>query len=162
MERNPNEAVTAAAEELYETINKLELYVGLQVEDTKLVVKSAGLCHSWTVSLPQILPPTTLPPGILPIAGDPGFPPTTDTPERGEGKRRQTFKAFAETPGQAGVINKFFYDNTKAPIAKQSRKPVGDERSALYTVRDIFRVVPIQWVATQVVSDATSPRGFCS
>ncbi|KAF9650781.1 heme peroxidase [Thelephora ganbajun] len=80
----------------------------------------------------------------------PGFFLATDAPERGEREQRQLFKALAETSEQADAITKFFYDTTKALIAKQSYKFIGVERSALDIVRDVFRVVPVQWVATQV------------
>jgi len=60
------------------------------------------------------------------------------------------YKALAETPEQIDAITKFFYDNTKALIAKQSYTFVGGKKSGLDIVRDVFRVVPIQWVATQV------------
>ena len=72
------------------------------------------------------------------------------------------FKALAETPEQVGVITKFFYDNTKALIANRSHKLAGGESSGLDIVRDVFMVVPIQWVATQAVSEATSSRNFYS
>lgn len=81
----------------------------------------------------------------------PGFFLATDSPERGEREQRQMHKALAETPEQVELITNFFYENTKALIAKGSFKFVGGKQSALDIVRDVFRVVPIQWVATQVV-----------
>lgn len=86
------------------------------------------------------------------IIHGPGFFLATDSPERGEREQRLIFKALAETPEQVDDITKFFYDSTKAHITKHSYKLVGGEKSALDIVRDVFRVVPIQWVATQVVS----------
>ena len=275
LEWNPDKEVAAAAEKLYGSIDHLELYAGLQAEDTKPVVKGAGLCPGYTISrailadavalirgdrlftadftphnltawgyadcvrspenpgfgsmlgrlflrtLPEEFTdnsvyawfPLMTPPamgeilteldqkdkydfqrpgtthgtrvfkeygevsGILgnkekfrhpflnrvsKVVHGPGFFLATDTPERGEREQRQILKALAETPEQVDAITKFFYENTKALIAKESYKLVGNKQSALDIVRDVFRVVPIQWVATQVVSDATSSHGFCS
>ncbi|OBZ73945.1 Linoleate 10R-lipoxygenase [Grifola frondosa] len=50
LEWNPNPEVATAAEKLYGHIDRLELYVGLQAEDTKQVVEGAGLCPSYTIS----------------------------------------------------------------------------------------------------------------
>ncbi|KAI9464255.1 heme peroxidase [Boletus coccyginus] len=49
-EWNPNRKVAAAAEKLYGHIDNLELYVGLQAEDTKPVIEGAGLCPGYTIS----------------------------------------------------------------------------------------------------------------
>lgn len=49
-EWNPNKKVADAAEKLYGHIENLELYVGLQAEDTKPVVDGAGLCPGYTIS----------------------------------------------------------------------------------------------------------------
>lgn len=49
-EWNPNPEVATAAEKLYGHIDNLELYVGLQAEDTKPVIEGAGLCPGYTVS----------------------------------------------------------------------------------------------------------------
>ena len=70
LEWNPNEEVAAAAEGLYGTIDHLELYAGLQAEDTKKVsalvtpslvlsLQTSSLSSAETVFLPPILPPTT-------------------------------------------------------------------------------------------------------
>ena len=91
---------------------------------------------------------------ISKVIHGPGFFLATDSPERGEREQRQMFKALAETPEQVDQITKFFYENTKALIAKESFKLVGGQKSAIDIVRDVFRVVPIQWVATQVVGEA--------
>ena len=95
-------------------------------------------------------------PRISKVISGPGFFLATDAPERGEREQKQVFKALAETPEQVDAITKFFYENTKALIAKESYKLVGGKQSALDIVRDVFRVVPIQWVATQVVSETVS------
>jgi cytochrome P450 len=87
---------------------------------------------------------------VTSIIHGPGFFLATDSPERGERERKQIFKALAEAPEQVDAITKFFYENTKALIAKNSYKLVGGKQSALDVVRDVFRVVPIQWVAEQV------------
>ena len=84
----------------------------------------------------------------------PGFFLATDAPERGEREQRQMLKALAETPEQVAAITEFFYETTKGLIAKDSYKLVGGKGSALDIVRDVFRVVPIRWVAIQVVSEA--------
>ena len=93
-------------------------------------------------------------PRVCKVIRGPGFFLATDTPERGEREQRQLFRALAETPEQVDAITNFFYEKTKALIAKDSYTLVGGKRSGLDIVRDVFRVVPIQWVATQVVSEA--------
>ncbi|KAI0923759.1 hypothetical protein AcV5_009223 [Taiwanofungus camphoratus] len=50
LEWNPDPEVAAAAEKLYGTIDRLELYVGLQAEAAKPVIEGAGLCPSYTIS----------------------------------------------------------------------------------------------------------------
>ena len=64
-------------------------------------------------------------------------------------------KALAETSEQVDAIIKSFNETTKALIAEESYKLDG-ERSVLNIVRGVFRVVPIWWVATQVVSEPFS------
>jgi cytochrome P450 len=49
-EWNPDEKVAAAAEKLYGHIDNLELYVGLQAEETKPLIDGAGLCPGYTIS----------------------------------------------------------------------------------------------------------------
>jgi len=49
-EWNPDQEVASAAESLYQHINNLELYVGMQAEETKPVVEGAGLCPGYTIS----------------------------------------------------------------------------------------------------------------
>jgi len=49
-EWNPNPEVADAAEKLYGNIENLELYPGLQAEDTKPVIRGAGLCPGYTIS----------------------------------------------------------------------------------------------------------------
>ena len=95
------------------------------------------------------------------IIHGPGFFLATDSPERGEREQRQMLKALAETPEQVETITDFFYQNTKALIAKESYKLVGGKQSALDIVRDVFRVVPIQWVATQIVRSVVLGRDHC-
>ncbi|OJT01856.1 Linoleate 10R-lipoxygenase [Trametes pubescens] len=50
IEWNSDPAIAAAAEKLYGTIDRLELYVGLQAEESKPVVPGAGLCPAYTIS----------------------------------------------------------------------------------------------------------------
>ncbi|KAL9713581.1 hypothetical protein Ac2012v2_003192 [Leucoagaricus gongylophorus] len=50
LEWNSNPEVADAAEKLYGDINNLELYVGLQAEETKPLVEGAGLCPGYTSS----------------------------------------------------------------------------------------------------------------
>jgi len=47
---NSNAEIAEAAERLYGHINNLELYVGLQAEETKRLVEGAGLCPGYTIS----------------------------------------------------------------------------------------------------------------
>ncbi|KAF9223967.1 heme peroxidase [Gyrodon lividus] len=49
-EWNPNPEVAEAAEKLYGHIDNLELYVGLQAEDTKPLMDGTGLCPGYTIS----------------------------------------------------------------------------------------------------------------
>jgi hypothetical protein len=49
-EWNHNSDVAGAAEKLYGHIDNLELYVGLQAEDTKPMIEGAGLCPGITFS----------------------------------------------------------------------------------------------------------------
>ena len=91
---------------------------------------------------------------IATVIHGPGFFLATNSPEQGEKEQSQMLKALAETPEQVEAIGNFFYENTKALIAKESYQLVGGEHSALNVVRDVFKVVPIQWVATQVVRSA--------
>ncbi|KAG2132772.1 heme peroxidase [Suillus clintonianus] len=50
LEWNPNPEVADAAEKLYGHIDNLELYVGLQAEETKPLIEGAGLCPGYTIS----------------------------------------------------------------------------------------------------------------
>ncbi|KAH9175686.1 heme peroxidase [Lactarius sanguifluus] len=50
LEWNPNESIAAAAEALYHDIDNLELYVGMQAEETKEPMPGAGLCPGYTTS----------------------------------------------------------------------------------------------------------------
>lgn len=50
LEWNPNREVADAAEKLYGHIDNLELYVGLQAEETKPLIEGAGLCPGYTIS----------------------------------------------------------------------------------------------------------------
>ena len=93
---------------------------------------------------------------ITKVIHGPGFFLATSAPERGEREQRQALKALTETPEQVDAITKFFYESTKALIAKESYSLVGGKRSGLDIVRDVFRVVPIQWVATKVVTEPFS------
>ncbi|KAF5356621.1 hypothetical protein D9758_008203 [Tetrapyrgos nigripes] len=49
-EWNPDKSVAEAAKALYRHIDNLELYVGLQAEDTKKPGPGAGLCPGYTIS----------------------------------------------------------------------------------------------------------------
>ena len=79
-----------------------------------------------------------------------GFFLATDTPEMGEREQRQVYNALAGTPEQVDAITQFFYESTKVLIAEESYRLIGGKRSGLDIVRDVFRVVPIQWVATKL------------
>ncbi|KAH9986089.1 linoleate diol synthase [Russula compacta] len=50
LEWNSNPEIAEAAEHLYGNIDNLELYVGLQAEESKPVVDGAGLCPGYTIS----------------------------------------------------------------------------------------------------------------
>jgi cytochrome P450 len=50
LEWNPNPIIADAAEKLYGDIERLELYVGLQAEESKPVMDGAGLCPGFTIS----------------------------------------------------------------------------------------------------------------
>jgi linoleate 10R-lipoxygenase len=51
LEWNDDPEIAEAAERLYTHIDNLELYVGLQAEQTKPVVDGAGLCPGMSKSL---------------------------------------------------------------------------------------------------------------
>ena len=55
LEWNPRPEIAEAAEHLYGHIDNLELYVGLQAEETKPVVEGAGLCPGAFASPPIII-----------------------------------------------------------------------------------------------------------
>jgi len=266
LEWNPDPEIATVAEKLYGTVDHLELYVGLQAEDTQPVVEGAGLCPGYTIShavladtialirgdrlftadftpnnltawgfsdcmrslegpgfgsmlgrlflrtIPDeftensiyawfpLMTPRAMDeiltgldqkekydftrfksargayefkeygevygilqqaekfrhpflPRITKVIRGPGFFLATDVLERGKREQRQVYKAFAGTPERVDAITTFFYEKTKALIAEESYRLVGGRRSGLDIVRDVFRVVPIQWVATQVVSE---------
>ncbi|GBE86547.1 Linoleate 10R-lipoxygenase [Sparassis crispa] len=50
LEWNPDPEIATAAEKLYGTIDRLELYPGLQAEAAKPVIDGAGLCPGYTIS----------------------------------------------------------------------------------------------------------------
>ena len=263
MEWNPDEEIAAAAEKLYGDIDHLELYTGLQAEDTKPVVKGAGLCPGYTTSRALLVDAIALIRGdrlftadftahnltawgfadsmrspenpgfgsmlgrlflrtipdeftdsstyawfplmtpkamdeILTKAGEkekydfvrpktadgvhqfknygevvgilqnkekfrdpflprislvvyaPGFFTASESLDRRERDQRLMSQVLAEAPEQVESITKFFYENTRALIEKESYGFIGGKKSALDIVRDVFRVVPIQWVAAQV------------
>jgi len=264
LEWNPDKKIAEAAEKLYNDIEHLELYVGLQAEESKPVVKGAGLCPGYTISrailadavalirgdrfftadytahnltawgfadcqrsgdnagfgsmlgrlLLRTLPteytedssytwfPLMTPPamnevlsevdvkeqydlnrpsskpgpadikkygeiaGILenrtkkfqdPFLGrvnsiihGPGFFLATDNVERGQREQRHIMRAIAGTPEQADSLAKFFYDTTRTLISRNSYASVGGEQMSVDIVRDVLRVVPIHWVATQL------------
>ncbi|KAI0704264.1 heme peroxidase [Cytidiella melzeri] len=50
LEWNSDPDVARAAEKLYGSIDRLELYTGLQAEEAKPVMEGAGLCPSYTIS----------------------------------------------------------------------------------------------------------------
>jgi hypothetical protein len=60
-EWNPRPEIAEAAERLYGHIDNLELYVGLQAEETKPVVDGAGLCPGVFVSPVIVLVSTCSP-----------------------------------------------------------------------------------------------------
>ena len=275
LEWNPNPEIAKAAEKLYGDIDHLELYAGLQAEDTKPVVKGAGLCPGYTISRAILADAValirgdrfftadftphnltawgyadctrsvenpgfgsmlgrlflrTLPdeftdnssyawfPLMTPQAMDEiltelgqrdeydlerpksaygarefkeygevsgilgntekfsypflnrvsrvihghGFFLATSSPKRGEEERRQIFKALAETEDQVNEITQFFYKNTRALISEHSYELVGGKKKALDVVRDVFRVVTIQWVASLVSGrDSFTARLSC-
>ncbi|KAK2467940.1 hypothetical protein APHAL10511_000235 [Amanita phalloides] len=47
---NPDKEIAAAAAALYHNVDNLELYVGLQAEETKEPTEGAGLCPGYTIS----------------------------------------------------------------------------------------------------------------
>ncbi|KAF8265064.1 heme peroxidase [Lactarius quietus] len=50
LEWNSDKEIAEAAERLYSNIDNLELYVGLQAEESKKLVEGAGLCPGYTIS----------------------------------------------------------------------------------------------------------------
>ena len=67
---------------------------------------------------------------------------------------------MAETPEQVEAISKFFHEGTKALIVKHSYKLVGRKQGASDVVKDVFRTVPTQWVATQAACEMPASGFF--
>ncbi|KAG0701786.1 heme peroxidase [Suillus ampliporus] len=260
LEWNPNSDVAEAAEKLYGHIDNLELYPGLQAEDTKPIREGSGLCPGYTISrsilsdaialtrgdrfFTQDFTPynmtawgfadsqrdpdgygfgsklgrlllRTLPndytidsvytwfpfmhpermEGYLKELGKldgyslarpkPRGPCTTVTnyvevgqvlrsaekfvPEyveraaeviKGEGffaasengaeQQQQFISALAPSPQAVSEIGTYFYNKTKELIEQHSFALIGEKTRAVNIVRDVLKVVPLHWAATEV------------
>ena len=60
--------------------------------------------------------------------------------------------AVLNSPDLVEEISKFFYDSTQKLIASESYTLVGGKISGVDLVRQVLRVVPIHWVAVDLVS----------
>jgi linoleate 10R-lipoxygenase len=63
-----------------------------------------------------------------------------------------TQKAIAASEADEDAIASFFNKQTKKMIEARSFSLVGDKTKVVDVVRDVFRYVPVQWIATEVVS----------
>ena len=72
-------------------------------------------------------------------------------PVEGE-KEKQAVLAILNSPDLVELIGKFFYDTTKKFISSESYTYVGGKICGLDLVREVLRVVPIHWVAIDIVS----------
>ena len=67
-------------------------------------------------------------------------------------KEKQAVIAVLNTPDLLEQIGQFFYESTQKLIASQSYTLVGGKISGVDLVREVLRVVPIQWAAVDLVS----------
>lgn len=72
-------------------------------------------------------------------------------PVEGE-KEKQAVLDVLNSPELVERIGKYFYDTTKELIASESYTLVGGKISGVDLVRQVLRVVPIYWVAIDLVS----------
>lgn len=64
--------------------------------------------------------------------------------------------AALNSPGLVEQIGQYFYESTRKLIAANSYTLVGDPISGVDLVRQVLRVVPIHWVAIDLVSSRWS------
>ena len=69
-----------------------------------------------------------------------------------EEKEKEAVLAILNSPELVERIGKFFYDETKQLIASESYTLVGGKISGVDLVRRVLRIVPIHWVAIDLVS----------
>jgi linoleate 10R-lipoxygenase len=69
-----------------------------------------------------------------------------------EEKEKQAVLALLNSSDLVNEIGKFFYNTTKKSIASESYTLVGGKISGVDPVRQVLRVVPIYWVAIDLVS----------
>jgi linoleate 10R-lipoxygenase len=67
-------------------------------------------------------------------------------------KEKQAVVAALNYPELVEQIGQYFYESTLKFIAANAYTLVGGKFSAVDVVRDVLRVVPIYWVATELVS----------
>jgi linoleate 10R-lipoxygenase len=91
------------------------------------------------------------------VVHGPGFFLATDTPERGEREQRRCSRDWRR-PQNKSTHHQVLLRKHQGSHRQGVVQACGWRESALDIVRDVFRVVPIQWVATQVVSEAASSR----
>jgi hypothetical protein len=76
----------------------------------------------------------------------------SDNVDRAAREQQSILRALANTPEQFEATSKFFYETTKKLIARHSYTLIGGKTNSIDIVRDVLKAVPVQWVATQVVS----------
>lgn len=64
--------------------------------------------------------------------------------------------AVLNSPELVEQIGKYFYESTRKLIAANSYTLVGGKTSGVDLVRQVLRVVPTYWVATDLVSSKRS------
>ncbi|TFK65591.1 linoleate diol synthase [Pluteus cervinus] len=77
--------------------------------------------------------------------------------------RRQVVNALAGSPEAIDKIGKSFYEATRKLINSRAATLVGGKAKAVDLVREVFRVAPVQWVATNIaglsIKTKTDPDG---
>jgi hypothetical protein len=71
---------------------------------------------------------------------------------QGDAEQDKVAKVLADSPEAGDRIGKYFYESTSGLIKTNSFTLVGDKVHAVDLVRDVLRVVPVAWVAADIVS----------
>ncbi|KAI0369199.1 linoleate diol synthase [Pilatotrama ljubarskyi] len=75
----------------------------------------------------------------------PGFFIASDDPERAAREQRAMLNLLVGAPGGESEIRRFFFERTRELMLHQSCPTVSSPVRSVDVVRDVFKVVPIQW-----------------